>query len=114
NELHRDVPGVADLAELVDARDVRVGEARGDARLVEEEAEEARVLGEVRENSLHHDLPEVARSGEKHLAHAACAEAADELELAEALQARETLMDFRAQPGPESGENQGLESRPCP
>ena len=43
--LHRDEVLVVDVADVVDLDDVRVVERRGDARLVEEHADELRIAG---------------------------------------------------------------------
>ncbi len=81
--LHGDVVGAVGLAELVDLGDVRVVEARGEQRLVPEHLHELPILGEVREDALHHDVlgePLNARLARKpHLGHAAGGELLDEL-----------------------------------
>ncbi len=75
---HREVVDALDLAELVHAADVRVVDARRDARLVEEHRREAWVAREVRVDALERDeLLEAAwalRLREEHGAHAAARE----------------------------------------
>ena len=71
------------MPDLDDAHDVRVIEQRGEARLVEEHANELRVRREVREDPLDDDQrPEprnVARQREVDLRHPAGGEATDDL-----------------------------------
>ena len=53
--LHREIEDLVLLAEVEDLRDVRVLDARGDARLVEEHLLEANVRGELRQDRLDGD-----------------------------------------------------------
>jgi hypothetical protein len=53
--LHHDVEDLLLFAEVEDLRDVRVLDARRDARLVEEHLLEARVAAELRSDGLHRE-----------------------------------------------------------
>ncbi len=79
--LHGDPVGVDVLAELEDGRDVRMRDARGDARLVDEHVDEGLVLDEVRVDPLDGDpLLETAgavHSGKVNAGHAADADLVD-------------------------------------
>ncbi|MCA9858628.1 MAG: HAD hydrolase-like protein, partial [Thermomicrobiales bacterium] len=55
--LHREIEHAAFLAELVDLRDVRMLDRRGDARLVDEHAFELRDLSKVRKDRLDRNRP---------------------------------------------------------
>ena len=80
--LHGDPVRVLVLAELEDGRDVRVRDARRDARLVEEHVHERLVLDQVRVDALDRDpLLEAARpvhAREVHARHAADANLVDD------------------------------------
>ncbi len=77
------------VSELVDRDDVRMMEARNDARLVEEHVAELALAGEVREHLLHDDRAiETERaflSSEVDLRHASCREEAEQLVTTETL-----------------------------
>jgi hypothetical protein len=85
--LHGDPVGVVVLAEIEDLRDVRVVDARGDARLVEEHVDELIVLDEVRVDALDRDpLLEAAgpvHARQVHAGHAAGADLVDDAVAAE-------------------------------
>ena len=87
--LHRDEVALAVLPDLVGLDDVGVAEARGEPRLVEEHAEELRVLRELGPDLLDdHQLVEARRAphdGEVDLGHAAVPELRDEPVLPEAV-----------------------------
>jgi hypothetical protein len=80
--LHRDVVGVADLPELVDRDDVRVGQMPGDLRLVDEHRDEVFVLRHRGEDPLDRDdlleALDAERLGGVDLRHPADSEAIEE------------------------------------
>ena len=89
--LHAHEPLAVDLAQLEQPHDVAVVEPRRDLGLVEEQPEEAGVLGQVGEDSLDHPIGRANRGhsagvsgpGKEHLAHAAHAQLPDKLVPAE-------------------------------
>ena len=87
DELHRDEVVPVGLAQVVDADDVRVVEAGGEARLVEEHLHELPVAGEVRKDALEADqLLEAGCAGlprQVDLGHPAGGDELDELVLAQ-------------------------------
>jgi hypothetical protein len=93
--LHREVVVAVEIAELEDLADVRVREARRELRLGEEHRDEARVLGEVRQDPLdHHQLLEAGgagQQGDEHLAHAPLGELGEQGVLAEPVRTRAAL-----------------------
>jgi hypothetical protein len=82
DELHRDVVGLADAAEIERLRDVAVRQLDGDLRLVDEHLDELLVLREVRMDHLERDvLLEPGDAGglrEMDLGHAADCDLADQ------------------------------------
>ena len=89
HQLHHEEVLVAVVADLDDADDVGMIEQRGDARLVEEHADELRVGREVRQDALDDDQCAKSRhvAGQRQidLRHAPCRQAADDLVPPEAL-----------------------------
>ncbi len=87
--LHGEERRVALVADVVDLRDVRVGEGRHQARLVEEHAAQLRVERVLRQDPLEDDqlleTLEAARLREVDLRHSADGQAANQLILAETL-----------------------------
>jgi hypothetical protein len=83
--LHREEVAAVGDAGLVDARDVRMIEVRGELCLVEEQPHEARVLGVRRQDSLEHDESFCRASArEKQLRHPTSCELAEDLVRAKA------------------------------
>jgi hypothetical protein len=73
--LHRDEVLAIGFADVVDLHDVLVMQGRGDARLVEEHADEALIAGVLRLDPLDHDMALEALhalgAGEQHVSHTA-------------------------------------------
>lgn len=85
--LHREEVVVANFTELEDLDDVRVVEADGDLGFVDEHGDEAWLLRMAGENAFDNELFGEAFGAKTacqiHLGHAACAEFADQLKVAE-------------------------------
>jgi hypothetical protein len=82
DELHRDVVGLGDSAEVEDLRDVGVLQLYDDLGLVDEHADEALVLREVRVNDLEREelfeAADAARLGQIDLGHSSNSDLFDE------------------------------------
>ena len=83
--VEREVAGALDHAEVDDLRDAGVRQLRRAPGLVEELADEVRVLGDARKDPLDRDQPAIAPggTGAKHLGHAADADPLEQNVLAE-------------------------------
>src|SRR5207302_10096769 len=77
--LHDDERGAVVLDDVVDRRDVRMRDARGRARLVEDAEPPFAAAGERSQHALERNLPAEPRiAAEKHLAHAAAPDGVDD------------------------------------
>ncbi len=100
--LHREERRVALVADVVDLGDVRVGERRHQARLVEEHAPQLRIEGVLRQDPLDDDQLlepfEPAGLREIDLRHSTDSEATDQLIFAEALALGKKLRELLHRP----------------